>query len=223
MILKRFWPRYKKIEMFTGIIEAIGTVKTLSKNQDEWRLVVDCGALDLNDVKIGDSIAVNGCCLTVVEMSDNGFSADVSEESISCTALQTTMAGSSINLEKAMLASDRFGGHIVSGHVDGVGVLVSIEPEGQSLRLEFQAPDVLSKYIAVKGSICIDGTSLTVNGLNGDRFAVNIIPHTQIATIIGDYKLQQRVNLEVDLIARYLERLMQEEDDAELIGIDKNI
>ena len=207
--------------MFTGIIEAIGTVKSLSKIKDEWRLLIDCGSLNLGDVKIGDSIAVNGCCLTVVELSSDTFAADVSEEAMRCTAFEATTTGSRVNLEKAMQASDRFGGHIVSGHVDGVGVLIALEPEGQSLKLEFQAPDELCKYIAAKGSICIDGTSLTVNEVNGNVFAINIIPHTQTATIIGDYQPQQKVNLEVDLVARYLERLMQGEEAAKPVVIDK--
>ncbi|MDD9959394.1 MAG: riboflavin synthase [Gammaproteobacteria bacterium] len=206
--------------MFTGIIEAIGTVKSLAKLKDEWRMLIDVGSLDLSDVNIGDSIAVNGCCLTVVELNANTFAADVSEESMRCTAFEATSEGSHVNLEKAMRANDRFGGHIVSGHVDGVGTLITSEPEGQSLKLEFQAPDVLCKYIAAKGSICIDGTSLTVNEVNGNLFAINIIPHTQTATIIGDYQLQQKVNLEVDLVARYLERLMQGEGAAKPAVID---
>ncbi|MBM87997.1 MAG: riboflavin synthase [Gammaproteobacteria bacterium] len=208
--------------MFTGIIQAIGTIRSLTKVEQEWRLVVTCGSLDLGDVKVGDSIAVNGCCLTAVGVGEDSFAADVSEESMRCTALGTIKEGSSINLEKAMQATDRFGGHIVSGHIDGVGILVDKEPEGQSLNLEFETPDHLQKYIAPKGSICIDGTSLTVNKVSGNKFAINIIPHTQTTTIISGYKLQQKVNLEVDLIARYLERLLEQKDDSYPVKIDKD-
>ena len=195
--------------MFTGIIEAIGIVQSLSKIQDEWRLKIDCVQLDTSDVKLGDSIAVSGCCLTVVELDQKCFGADVSNETIRCTALGQVKSGTVVNLEKAMLATSRFGGHIVSGHVDGVGTLVSSDPEGQSMRLVFEAPNELCKYIAAKGSICVDGTSLTVNKVHGSQFSINIIPHTQTETIIGSYEIGNRVNLEVDLVARYLERLAQ--------------
>jgi len=195
--------------MFTGIIEAIGIVQSLSKIQDEWRLKIDCAQLDTSDVKLGDSIAVSGCCLTVVELGRKCFGADVSSETIRCTALGQVTSGTVVNLEKAMLATSRFGGHIVSGHVDGVGTLVSSDPEGKSIRLVFEAPNELGKYIAAKGSICVDGTSLTVNKVNGSQFSINIIPHTQAETIIGSYEIGNRVNLEVDIVARYLERLTQ--------------
>lgn len=193
--------------MFTGIIEAKGSIASLEQLESEWRISIETGALDLSDVKIGDSIAVNGCCLTVVTLSASGFAADVSMETLRCTTLGKLKEGSAVNLEKAMLATDRFGGHIVSGHVDGVGELESISPEGKSLKLQFRAPDELSRYIAAKGSICIDGTSLTVNGVEGARFYINVIPHTQEETISGSYAVGQQVNLEVDLVARYLERL----------------
>jgi len=195
--------------MFTGIIEAIGTIKNLKKVQDEWRLTINCLGLELNDVSIGDSISVNGCCLTVVEKDEQSFAADVSNESMRCTTLGELGEGTGVNLEKAMLASSRFGGHIVSGHVDGVGTLVSSQADGQSLRLVFSAPDELKKYIAAKGSLSIDGASLTVNEVNANQFTINVIPHTQTATIIGNYQINQKVNLEVDLVARYLERLIQ--------------
>jgi len=194
--------------MFTGIIEAIGRVKSLTEIRSEWRLVLETNALDMSDVKIGDSIAVSGCCLTVVEMSSNSFAADVSNETLRCTSLSSLKTGSRVNLEKAMLATDRFGGHIVSGHVDGVGTLAHSSPEGQSVKLTFHVPDELNKYIAAKGSICIDGTSLTVNEVGNNEFSINVIPHTQVETIIGEYDIGRAVNLEVDLVARYLERLM---------------
>ena len=195
--------------MFTGIIEATGSVTKLQQIQSDWRLTINAEKLDLSDVVLGDSIAVNGCCLTVVELTAREFSADVSNETMNCTTLAALKAGVRVNLEKAMLASSRFGGHIVSGHVDGVGSLLSSTADGKSIKLVFEVPAGLAKYIAAKGSICIDGTSLTVNEVQGIGFTLNVIPHTQIKTIIGDYAVGQRVNLEVDLVARYLERLIQ--------------
>ena len=196
--------------MFTGIIEAVGKIEARSQEKGEWRLKFFTGDLDLSDVKIGDSIAVSGCCLTVVEKRATAFLADVSNETMRCTALGTLEIGSSVNLEKAMLATDRFGGHIVSGHVDGVGHLIKIENEGQSIKMTFKIPSNLSKYVAAKGSICVDGTSLTVNEANDDYFAVNLIPHTQGETISGSYEIGISVNLEVDIIARYLERMNED-------------
>lgn len=195
--------------MFTGIIEAIGSVAKLEQLGADWRLTIDSGDLDLGDVKLGDSIAVNGCCLTVVDLRDSLFAADVSNESMRCTALGDFKTGTRVNLEKAMLANGRLGGHIVSGHVDGVGRLVEAGADGNSEKLVFEAPAAIAKYIAAKGSICIDGTSLTVNDVGGNSFTVNVIPHTQTATVIGDYRVGRQVNLEVDLVARYLERLLQ--------------
>ncbi|PCJ26838.1 MAG: riboflavin synthase [SAR86 cluster bacterium] len=197
--------------MFTGIIEATGVISKLQQSQSDWRLHVNTEKLDLSDVVLGDSIAVNGCCLTVIELLAQGFCADVSNETMKCTTLSSLKAGARVNLEKAMLATSRFGGHIVSGHVDGVGSLLSRVPDGQSVKLVYNAPAELAKYIAAKGSICIDGTSLTVNGVLDSTFTVNIIPHTQEETIIANYVVGQQVNLEVDLVARYLERLMQGE------------
>ena len=193
--------------MFTGIIEAVGKIEARSQEKGEWRLKFFTGDLDLSDVKIGDSIAVSGCCLTVVEKHATAFLADVSNETMRCTSLGTLEIGSAVNLEKAMLATDRFGGHIVSGHVDGVGQLIKVENEGQSIKMTFKIPSNLSKYVAAKGSICVDGTSLTVNEANDDYFAVNLIPHTQDQTVSGSYQIGDSVNLEVDIIARYLERM----------------
>ena len=209
--------------MFTGIIQALGSVKSLQQIQSQWRLAVVAGKLDLTDVQIGDSIAVNGCCLTVIELGADSFSADVSNETLSCTTLGLLQIGSEVNLEKAMLASSRFGGHIVSGHVDGVGMLANSKADGQSIRLDFDAPAELAKYIAAKGSICIDGTSLTVNEVRGATFSINVIPHTREETVIGSYSAGQKVNLEVDLVARYLERLMQVETaaDSSVSAIDQ--
>ena len=193
--------------MFTGIIAAVGKIEARSQEEGEWRLKISTGDLDLSDVKIGDSIAVSGCCLTVVEKHATAFLADVSNETMRCTSLGTLEIGSAVNLEKAMLATDRFGGHIVSGHVDGVGHLIKVENEGQSIKMTFKIPSNLSKYVAAKGSICVDGTSLTVNEANDDYFAVNLIPHTQDETVSGSYQIGDSVNLEVDIIARYLERM----------------
>ena len=195
--------------MFTGIIETTATVDSLQRLQSEWRLVVGSGELDMTDVQIGDSIAVSGCCLTVVELGADNFAADISGETMSRTILGSLQLGSRVNLEKAMLATSRFGGHIVSGHIDGVAKLTSTTADGQSIRMEFDAPHALARYIAEKGSICIDGTSLTVNQVSGITFSINVIPHTQDETIMGDYVVGQEVNLEVDLVARYLERLIQ--------------
>ena len=201
--------------MFTGIIEAIGSVARLQQLGSDWRLAINSEKLDLSDVVLGDSIAVNGCCLTVVELGENIFSADVSNESMRCTALGEFKEGTRVNLEKAMLASGRLGGHIVSGHVDGVGTLIESTEDGASISLVYEAPKEIAKYIAGKGSVCIDGISLTVNEVSGQKFTVNVIPHTQTETIIGDYKAGQNVNLEVDLIARYLERLLQGANSSE--------
>ena len=196
--------------MFTGIIEAVGKIEARSQEKGEWRLKFFTGDLDLSDVKIGDSIAVSGCCLTVVEKQATAFLADVSNETMRCTSLGTLEIGSAVNLEKAMLATDRFGGHIVSGHVDGVGHLIKVEDEGKSIKMTFKIPSNLSKYVAAKGSICVDGTSLTVNEANDDYFAVNLIPHTQDETVSGSYQIGDSVNLEVDIIARYLERMNED-------------
>lgn len=194
--------------MFTGIIESVGSVDEFKLRGKEWRLKVRCPALDLADVQLGDSIAVNGCCLTVTNFSNDSFCADVSNESISLTTFQYLKSGAKVNLEKALTPQTRLGGHLVSGHVDGVGELLAQVIDGGSWRLTFRVPDALARYIAQKGSVCIDGTSLTVNTVEGACFSVNIIPHTQQATVIHTYREGQRVNIEVDLIARYLERLM---------------
>jgi riboflavin synthase len=199
--------------MFTGIIEAVGAVKRLEPVGGDLRFVIDAGNLDMSDVHIGDSIAVNGVCLTVIEFDAASFAADVSNETISLTSLQQLKAGSAVNLEKAMLPTTRMGGHLVSGHVDGLGTVVSKSEDARSVRLEIEVPAELKKYIAVKGSICIDGTSLTVNSVNGRIIGLNIVPHTQERTVIRHYAKGSRVNLEVDLVARYLETLLLNMDD----------
>jgi len=201
--------------MFTGIIEALGSVAELQLRGGEWRMGVHSTDLDFADVILGDSISVNGVCLTVTKLGNAQFEVDVSNETMQHTTLHELKKGAKTNLEKALTPNKRLGGHIVSGHVDGVGELLALRPDGASIRMDFRAPKVLAKYIAQKGSICIDGTSLTVNTVNGATFSVNIIPHTQAETIIQDYKVGRKVNLEVDLIARYLERLMQGESAAD--------
>ncbi len=194
--------------MFTGIIESIGQIQSLQPKGGDVRLYVRTGKLDLGDVKLGDSIAVNGVCLTAVELPGDGFWADVSQETIRRTALAGLKAGSRVNLEKALTPASRLGGHLVSGHVDGVGTIVSMEEDARSWHFRVEAPPALARYIAEKGSITVDGTSLTVNAVEGAIFHLNIVPHTMQETVMGDYRPGTRVNLEVDVIARYLERLL---------------
>jgi len=194
--------------MFTGIIEAIGTVKAIKHHAQDVTINVDCGELDLSDVKLGDSIAHNGVCLTVTALSDHGFSVDLSQETLKRSGFSQIKTGFEVNLEKAMQMNDRFGGHIVSGHVDGVGEICSITQLGNAVEYWVKAPEQLAKYIAEKGSITVDGISLTINDVEGARFKLTIIPHTISQTIMANYKVGTPVNLEVDVIARYLERLL---------------
>ena len=195
--------------MFTGIIQAVGTLSDLQPKGGDMALHVNTGKLDLSDVQLGDSIAVNGVCLTAVALSDTGFTADVSRETLSLTSLGELSKGSSVNLEKALTLQTRLGGHLVSGHVDGLGEVESRRNDGRSEWFKIKSSDNLAKYIAAKGSITIDGVSLTVNRVDGVYFEINIVPHTIQETIIGDYQSGTKINLEVDVIARYLERLIQ--------------
>lgn len=195
--------------MFTGIIEATGSIRSIRETGGDWRIAVASNMLDVSDVQVGDSIAVSGVCLTVVSLGDDSFSADVSRETLVCTTLQQWREGSRVNLEKALMAQSRLGGHIVSGHVDGIAELRSRRQDGRSERLAFQVPQELARYIAHKGSVCIDGVSLTVNEVNGTQFGVNIIPHTAERTTLQDLRAGSKVNIEVDVISRYLERLLQ--------------
>ena len=194
--------------MFTGIIQAVGEIAALEPRGGDLRLRIHTGKLRLEDVALGDSIATNGVCLTVTDLPGDGFWADVSVETLNFTTLSQLSQGSRVNLEKALTPESRLGGHIVSGHVDGVGEIVSLLEDARSWRFVLRAPDELAKYIAHKGSICIDGTSLTVNAVNGAEFDLNIIPQTMAETVFGEYRPGSRVNLEVDVIARYLERLV---------------
>jgi riboflavin synthase len=194
--------------MFTGIIQAVGRIAALDPKGADMRLYVHTGKLDLSDVYLGDSIAVSGVCLTAVALPGDGFWADVSNETLQRTVLGAVVPGTTVNLEKALTPASRLGGHLVSGHVDGVGVVRERRDDGRSVRFRLQAPDGLARYIAEKGSICVDGISLTVNAVHGALFDLNIVPHTLQETTMETYTVGRRVNLEVDLIARYLERLL---------------
>jgi riboflavin synthase len=194
--------------MFTGIVQARGAVRELHPRDVGARVVIDAGGLELADVKLGDSIAVCGCCLTVVELLPDAFAVDVSRETLEHTTGFTS--GAPVNLEKAMRLSDRLGGHLVSGHVDGRGEVTRWEAAGESRLLEVRVPAELSKYLARKGSVTVDGVSLTVNRVERDRFEVNLIPHTLAVTSLGSLRGGARVNVEVDLLARYLERLLSQ-------------
>lgn len=194
--------------MFTGIIESTGTLKSIEEIGGDVRLVIESDNLDFSDVKLGDSIASNGICLTVVAMNDNSYSVDVSRETLAKTAMNHWQQGDTLNLEKAMLPTTRFGGHMVSGHVDGVGTIETMEEDARSIYIEIAIPQPLKKYAATKGSITVDGISLTTNLVKDNIVCLNIIPHTAEVTNIGKHwKLGAEVNIEVDLIARYLERL----------------
>lgn len=201
--------------MFTGIVETTGLVAELRSLGGDVRLTVRAPALDWGQVQLGDSIATNGICLTVVEKLADGFRADVSRETLGLTTLGDWRPGTRVNLEQALTPRSRLGGHMVSGHVDGVGEVVSRQGDARSERLRIRAPELLAKYIAHKGSITVDGTSLTVNGVDGAVFDLNIVPHTLRETVIQNYQVGTRVNLEVDLIARYLERLLMGDRAAE--------
>lgn len=194
--------------MFTGIITAIGEIGQIEQKDDDKRFEIKTGKLELGDVAPGDSISVNGVCLTVIELLSDGFRTDVSVETLSCTTFNGLQVGDPVNLEKAMQVGDRLGGHMVSGHVDGTGVITEIQSAARSSQYWIELPEALIKYVCKKGSICIDGVSLTVNEVKKNNVSVNIIPHTSEETIFRDYKRGSLVNIEVDIIARYLEGLM---------------
>jgi len=201
--------------MFTGIIEAIGTVAETLDVGGDLRLTLHTGALDMSDVQLGDSIATNGVCLTVVAMGAHTFTADVSQESLAHTRLSDLCIGDSVNLEKALLPTTRLGGHLVSGHVDGVAKVVAVERDARSVRIDIELPAALSRYIAPKGSVTIDGVSLTVNSVTEHQFSLNIVPHTADNTRIYQYVVGSAVHVEVDMIARYLERLVSANEQTE--------
>ncbi len=194
--------------MFTGIIEAVGKIGVIRAQGGDSRLFIETAGLVLSDVKLGDSIAVNGVCLTVTVLESNGFWADVSNETMTHTRMSGYSVGTRVNLEKALTLATRLGGHMVSGHVDGVGSVVDRYDDGRSIRFVIDAPEEIAKYIAQKGSITVDGVSLTINAVSGAQFVLNIVPHTAAETVINDYRQGSKVHLEVDLVARYLERLL---------------
>lgn len=198
--------------MFTGIIAAVGRILEVTAQANGLRLHIDAGPMSLADVRLGDSIAVNGVCLTVVSFDDRHFAVDVSPETLGCTTLNGAGPGRRVNLEPALRLGDRLGGHLVSGHVDGVGQVIDLREDGDCLRCRIGVPPALSRYIARKGSVCVDGVSLTVNAVEGDVFDVQIIPHTRTETLFGEYRSGSPVNIEVDLVARYLERMIPAAD-----------
>jgi riboflavin synthase len=209
--------------MFTGIIQAVGHIERIDPKGGDARLSIATGGLDLTDTALGDSIAVSGVCLTAIGLGKGRFAADVSGETLARTTLGRKRPGDRVNLELALLPTTRLGGHLVSGHVDGVGRLMERQPDARSQRLRVEAPAGLAKYIAEKGSICIDGVSLTVNAVRGAQFDVNIVPHTMERTALGALAPGDAVNLEVDLIARYLERLLLGEKAADEGGITREM
>ncbi|MCO6412372.1 MAG: riboflavin synthase [Thiogranum sp.] len=194
--------------MFTGIIQAIGEVAALEPKGEDLRLRIRTGKLDLAHIAVGDSIATSGVCLTAVALPGDGFWADVSGETLACTCTGSLQVGDRVNLETALTPSTPLGGHLVSGHVDGIGEVVSRREDGRSVRFRMRAPDPLARYIAAKGSVCVDGISLTVNAVEGVCFDLNIVPHTLQETTMAGFRPGRRFNLEVDIIARYLERLL---------------
>ena len=195
--------------MFTGIVQAVGRIeKRLEHSAGDVSFVVVTGDIDPAGIAVGDSICVSGVCLTAVEVTPAGFRTDVSAESLARTTLRDLAAGSRVNLETALTPDTRLGGHLVSGHVDGIAQVLARWDDARSVRFEFRVPEALAKYIAEKGSVCIDGTSLTVNGVDGADFDVNIVPHTLAATTLGELGPGSAVNIEVDQIARYVERLL---------------
>jgi len=194
--------------MFTGIIQAQGNIQEIRISNKGAVFVLNSNSLDLSDVSIGDSIAVNGVCLSVIQLDNNSFSADVSQETFNCSTFSQLEKGQSINLEKSLRLDQGINGHLVSGHVDGVGEVISLHKEGECTRLKIKVKNDLTKYIAKKGSICINGVSLTVNSVDADIIDVNIVPHTLLATTLGELIEKSRVNIEIDIIARHVEKLI---------------
>lgn len=201
--------------MFTGIVQARGTVTAIDNVGGDVRLSIACGELPFSNYAVGDSISVNGVCLTATALRDDGFDTDVSNETLSITSLGGLEVGSAVNLEPSLSFGDRLGGHLVSGHVDCMGKVLSAENDARSVRLVIELPQEFARYVAKKGSICVDGVSLTVNGVAGNTFDLNIIPHTAETTTIGGYEAGTEVNIEVDLLARYIERLLARDTDTD--------
>jgi riboflavin synthase len=199
--------------MFTGIIQSKGSIKEIFSSSDGARLKINTNALDLSDTNVGDSIAVDGVCLTVTELTESSFTADVSNETLTCTTFSALKQGKNVNLERSLRVNQGIDGHLVSGHVDGIGAVNSIEKDGDSVRIKIEVQGNIIKYIAKKGSICINGVSLTVNSVENNFFDVNIVPHTLSATTLGDLSLKSNVNIEIDQIARYVERLLSQNEE----------
>lgn len=206
--------------MFTGIIEALGKIQHIEKQPDGHILYINTGKLALDDVVIGDSIAVNGVCLTAIKLENDGFIADVSQETLTTTTLKDIKVNEAVNLEKALTPTSRLGGHMVSGHVDGIAKVLVVKDMGKYILLTIELPTLLAKYIAKKGSVCIDGISLTVNRVDNNNFDLMIVPHTKHNTIIQNYRTNTLVNLEVDVVARYIERLLTNQS---ISGISKEL
>ncbi len=201
--------------MFTGIVKAKGRIRSLKKQGGDLRMTVESKGIDWSAFEIGESISVNGVCLTATALRAGGFDADVSAETMNVTALAGLTTGSAVNLEPSISLGERLGGHLVSGHIDCVGTVRVRETDARSVRLKIELPKEYSRYLAKKGSVCVDGVSLTINEVSAYMFEVNIIPHTAEETIIGDYSVGTAVNIEVDLLARYIERLLTCDGDAE--------
>ena len=206
--------------MFTGIVQARGTVTAIDDVGGDVRLSIACGELPFADYAVGDSISVNGVCLTATRLRDDGFDTDVSNETLSITSLGGLEVGSAVNLEPSLSFGDRLGGHLVSGHVDCMGKVLSAENDARSVRLVIELPEEFARYVAKKGSICVDGVSLTVNAVAGNTFDLNIIPHTAETTTIGSYEAGTEVNIEVDLLARYIERLLARDSDSDGVSLE---
>jgi len=204
--------------MFTGIVKTKGTIGAVDRRGGDVRLTITAPDLPWGDYEVGDSISVNGVCLTAVELLANGFVTDVSVETLNVTTLKQAGQGAAVNLEPALRIGDALGGHLVSGHVDGIGVVISRSEDARSIRLAFEVPPELARYIAKKGSVCVDGVSLTINEVSGNTFSLNIIPHTAEVTTMGEFDTGTAVNIEVDLLARYIERMLG--NDADRLSID---
>ena len=206
--------------MFTGIVQARGTVTAIDNVGGDVALSITSAALPFADYSVGDSIAVNGVCLTATRLRADGFDTDVSNETLSITSLGGLEVGSEVNLEPSLSFGERLGGHLVSGHVDCMGTVLSAENDARSVRLVIEIPREFARYVAKKGSICVDGVSLTVNGVSGNTFDLNIIPHTAETTTIGNYETGTAVNIEVDLLARYIERLLARDTDSDGVSLE---
>jgi riboflavin synthase len=205
--------------VFSGLVKGVGRVATRTDQGADRQFVIELGSAAIGPLAVGGSIAVSGVCLTAVASSSNAFTADVSAATLAVTTLGLLAPGARVNLEPPLKAGDPLDGHIVTGHVDGVGEVVAVEPAGRSARLVIAVPAGLSRYIAAKGSVAVDGVSLTVNGVEGAEFEVNVIPHTQAMTVIGEYARGTAVNIEVDMLARYLERLVRTDADGRSISL----